>query len=98
MRESGPGEEQRSPGVEPLRVERRHLAARGAVQDHAAARAQRRQAVVEGVLADAVVDDVRAAAAGDLIDDLAEAAVAGDVDQVTGGRGAHVAWDEEVYL
>ena len=74
-----PGQEQRSAGVQPLRVDRRHLPAGGSVEHHHAARAQRRQAVVERVLADAVVHHVRARALGRIVDDGTEAVVADDV-------------------
>ena len=67
--QGGTGEEQRPAAVQPLRVDGRHLAARGSVEHHHAARAQRRQAVVERVLAHAVVHDMRACAFGYIVDD-----------------------------
>ena len=79
MHQGGPGEEQRSAAVQPLRVDRRDLATRGSVQHHHAARAQRRQAVVEGVLTHAVVHDVRPGTVTGLVDDVAEAVIANDV-------------------
>ena len=79
VHQGGPGEEQRSAAVQPLRVDRRDLTTRGSVQHHHAARAQRRQAVVEGVLAYAVVNDVRPGTVTGLVDDVAEAVVADDV-------------------
>ncbi len=56
--EAGAGQEQGPQRVEALDVEGRHLAAGAAEQRHQPARAQRRQARLERVLADAVVDDV----------------------------------------
>ena len=77
MDERRPGDEQRSARGEPLQLERGHRPAGGAVQDHVPARAQRRQAGVEGRLPDAVEDSRRAGSPGYLADHRAEVRVAG---------------------
>src|SRR5690606_42127881 len=66
-------------GVERLQVERWHGPTRGAVQHHEAARAERVEALVEGGLADRVVDHGKAFATGQLAGLLCEVVVRRDL-------------------
>jgi hypothetical protein len=63
--EGGPGEKEAALPVQGLDVERRHGTAGGAEEHHVASGMQAVEAVAEGALAYAVVDDVDALAAGD---------------------------------
>jgi len=58
VRQGGAGQEEGAAAVQPLRIERGHLAADAPNSDHHAARPQRGQASVEGGLAHPVEDDV----------------------------------------
>src|SRR5690606_8192054 len=58
--ERGPGQEQGTGGVEPLRIERWYRAAGGPEQGQRAPRPEAGEAGIEGGLAHAVVDDVDA--------------------------------------
>ena len=84
------------PGGETARLDRRRLAARGAVEHHRPARPQSLERRVEGRRADAVVDDVRLEAAGALAElvvaeDLLGAGRAGELGLLVGrGRGQDV--------
>jgi hypothetical protein len=89
VRQRGTGEEQRAAGVQPLDVERRDLPAGRAEEHHRPARAQARQRGVEGVLADSVVDDVRARLAGGLAQRCGQVVRAAVVDHRVGAAGAH---------
>ena len=79
VRQARAGQVQRAALVQALHRDRVGLPAGRAVEHHVAARAQRGERAVERRLADAVVDDRHAAAAGELAGGVGEVVVADDL-------------------